>query len=341
LYEALETASAAQEDPLSIIISTQAPTDADLLSVLIDDALGGKDPSTKVVLYAASQDLDPFSDEAIRQANPHFDVFMNRDEVRNQAEQARRMPSREASYRNLILNQRVTVHNPFVSRSVWEACSGEADEAAFVSGPCFIGLDLSARNDLTALVLVAKSGGKWHVRPEFFAPSHGVEARAQRDRVPYDVWANDGHLTLTPGGSVEYAWVAQRLVELCERYPVSMVAYDRWRMDVLKAELARMGVELPLEPFGQGYASMAPALEALETELVNTRLLHGGHPVLRNHAANAIALSDPAGNRKLDKSKATGRIDGLVALAMAMGVAAKQTDDSVSFADFIANPIGR
>ena len=112
-------------------------------------------------------------------------------------------------------------------------------------------------------------------------------------------------------------------------------------MDVLKAELARVGVELPLEPFGQGYASMAPALEALETELVNGRLLHGGHPVLRNHAANAIALSDPAGNRKLDKSKATGRIDSLVALTMAMGVAAKQTDDSAAFADFIANPIGR
>lgn len=342
LYEALETASAAQEDPLSIIISTQAPTDADLLSVLIDDALGGKDPSTKVVLYAASQDLDPFSDEAIRQANPHFDVFMNRDEVRNQAEQARRMPSREASYRNLILNQRVTVHNPFVSRSVWDANAGEVDEAAFHAGPCYIGLDLSARNDLTALVMVAKSAdGSWHVRPEFFAPSQGVEDRAQRDRVPYDVWARDGALTLTAGASVEYAWVAQRLVELCEQYPVTMIAYDRWRMDVLKAELARIGTELPLEPFGQGYASMAPALEALETELVNNRIRHGNHPVLRNHAANAIALSDPAGNRKLDKSKATGRIDGLVALAMAMGVAAKQTDDSASFADFIANPIGR
>ena len=346
-YEAIDTAQGAHEYPLTIIISTQAATHADLLSVLIDDALKEAekpdgDKTVKVALYTAPDNLDPFSDEALKAANPAFGDFLNADETRKTAQKARRMPSRESAYRNLILNQRVTLHNPFVPRSVWEANGSEPDESiAFLCGPCYIGLDLSARNDLTALVMVAKaSDGTWHVRPEFFAPSHGVEDRAQRDRVPYDVWARDGHLTLTPGGSVEYAWVAQRLVELCERYPVAMVAYDRWRMDVLKAELARIGVELPLEPFGQGYASMAPALEALETELVNSRLRHGNHPVLRNHAANAIALSDPAGNRKLDKSKATGRIDGMVALAMAMGVAAKQMDDSASFADFIANPIG-
>lgn len=341
LYEALETASGAQDSPLSVVISTQAPTDADLLSVLIDDAKTKADPETKLYLYAAGEDADPFSEAAWIAANPAYGDFQNPVEVARQAADAKRMPAREASYRNLILNQRVTVHNPFVSRSVWEANAGAPAEAAFMAGPCFIGLDLSARNDLTALVMVAKGDGAWHVRPEFFAPAQGVEDRAQRDRVPYDVWARDGALTLTAGASVEYAWVAQRLVELCEQYPVTMIAYDRWRMDVLKAELARIGTELPLEPFGQGYASMAPALEALETELVNNRIRHGNHPVLRNHAANAIALSDPAGNRKLDKSKATGRIDGLVALAMAMGVAAKQTDDSTAFADFIANPIGR
>ena len=341
LYEALETASAAQEEPLSIIISTQAPTDADLLSVLIDDAKTGKDPRVKCVLYTADMALDPFSDEAIRAANPHFDVFMNRDEVRRQAEEARRMPSREAAYRNLICNQRITVHNPFVSRSVWETCAGAVDEDAFAIGPCFIGLDLSARTDLTALVIVAKHGNEWHARAEFFAPRIGLEDRASRDRVPYDVWAADGLLTLTPGASVEYAWVAERLIDLCDRYQVQAIAYDRWRMDVLKTELTRVGAELPLEPFGQGFRDMTPALEALETELVNGRLRHGGNPILRNHAANAIAIRDPSGNRKLDKSKATGRIDGMVALAMAMGRAMVTSNDDAAFADFLANPIGR
>ncbi len=155
------------------------------------------------------------------------------------------------------------------------------------------------------------------------------------------MWAADGVLTLTPGASVEYSWVAERLIDLCDRYQVKAIAYDRWRMDVLKTELTRVGAELPLEPFGQGFKDMTPALEALETELLNGRLRHGGNPILRNHAANAIAIRDPAGNRKLDKSKATGRIDGMVALAMAMGRAMVSASDEASFNDFIFNPIGR
>jgi phage terminase large subunit-like protein len=339
LYEALETASGAQDAPLSLVISTQAPTDADLLSVLIDDAKTGADPETKLYLYTADDALDPFTEEAWRAANPAFGDFQNAAEVARQAEDARRMPSRESSYRNLILNQRVTVHNPFVSRSVWEGCDGSPDEDVFRAGPCFIGLDLSARNDLTAMALIAKDGnGQWHVRCDFFAPEQGVVDRASRDRAPYDVWAADGLLTLTPGLSVEYAWVAERLLDLCDTYPVQAVAFDRWRIDVILAELKRVGRELPMEPFGQGFKDMSPALEALETELLNGRIRHGGNPVLRWCAANAIAVGDPAGNRKLDKSKATGRIDGLVALAMAMGKASHAVQEA-DIGDFLSNPL--
>lgn len=319
LYEALETAAAAQEEPLSVVISTQAPTDADLLSILIDDAKRGKDARTKVVLYSADETLDPFSDKAIRQANPHFDLFMNQDEVRAQAESARRMPSSEASYRNLVLNQRVNTSNPFVSRGVWEKNGGDPDRDVFERAEVHIGLDLSARNDLTASVAVAKQDGLWHVDPTFFAPETGVSERSHRDRSPYDLWGKSGHLILTPGASINYEQVALWLAEYCDGKNVRSIRFDRWRIDVLKAELARIGVELPLEPFGQGFKDMTPALDALESELINGNVRHGMHPVLTMCAANAVATRDPAGNRKLDKSKATGRIDGMVALAMAMG----------------------
>lgn len=318
LYEALETAAAAQEQPLSIIISTQAPGDADLLSVLIDDAKGSHDPRVKLELYTASETLDPFSDEAIRAANPHFDLFMNRDEVRRQAHEAQRMPARESSYRNLVLNQRISLHSPFVPRTLWEA--GALEPHPFDDVPVFIGLDLSARHDLTALVAVAKVGEVWNIRPFFFAPLDAVQERSQRDRVPYDVWAKQGFLELTPGASVGYEAVARRLMDLCERWDVRCIAFDRWRIDVFKAELAKLGVELPLQPFGQGYKDMTPALEVVEAEIMSKRIRHGGHPILTWNAANAIATRDPAGNRKLDKSKATGRIDGLQAMVMAMGV---------------------
>ena len=324
LYDALETASGAQEEPLSIIISTQAPTDADLLSVLIDDAKTGKDKKVKVWLYTADKDADPFGEKAIKQANPAYGDFLNATEVREQAESARRMPSRESNYRNLILNQRISQTSPFIPQPVWNACCGEVDEGVFYSNPVYIGLDLSARNDLTALAIAAKDAhGIWHAKVEFFAPEIGVSDRALRDRVPYDLWADQGYITLTPGASVDYEIVARRLCDLSDDYDVAAIAYDRWRIDVMKSELKRLERELPLIEFGQGFRDMSPALDWLEGELLNLRVLHGNNPVLTWCASNAVAVRDPSGNRKLDKSKATGRIDGMVALVMAGGVAHK------------------
>lgn len=319
LYEALETATGAQEEPLSLVISTQAPTDGDLLSVLIDDAQRGEDPRTKVVLYSANEDLDPFSEEAIRQAAPHFDVFMNKQEVIDQAESARRMPSREASYRNLVLNQRVNMTNPLVSRAVWTSCGGEVDPGVFEDRPVYLGIDLSGRNDLTAIVAIAQDDdGIWHVTPTFFTPRVGVSDRSLRDRAPYDLWASQGFIELTPGASIDYEAVALWLAEYAAQHDVAGVWFDRWRIEDLKAEMSKIGVALPIHPHGQGYRDMAPAIDALEAALLNGRIRHGMHPVLTMCAANAVATQDAAGNRKLDKSKATGRIDGLTALAMAM-----------------------
>lgn len=332
LFEALETAAGAQEEPLSIIISTQAPTDSALLSVLIDDALTGSDPKTIVALYSAPLGLDPFSDEAIRAANPALGDFLSYEEVRNQAESARRMPSREASFRNLVLNQRVHQNSPLVSRSVWIANGAEADIGAVSGARFYIGLDLSSRNDLTALVALAKDAdGFDHVFPTFFAPAHGVHERAQRDRAPYDVWASQGLLTLVPGASVDYGAVADKLCEWCDDYDVAAIGYDRWRIDVLKTELARRGRELPLIPFGQGFKDMSPAIDALEAELVNGRMRHGNHAVLSWNAANATTVRDPAGNRKLDKSQEIARIDGMVALAMAKALAAREASTASPF----------
>lgn len=329
LYEALETASGAQGDPLSIIISTQAPTDGDLLSVLIDDAKRGEDPRTKLILYSADDDIDPFCEKAIRQANPHYDVFMNKAEVKDQAELARRMPSAENGYRNLILNQRVNMTNPFVSRAIWEGCAGEIDRDVFEDSPVYMGLDLSMRNDLTAAVAVAKDeDGVWQCDATFFAPSQGLADRAHKDRAPYDLWAKDGFITLTPGATVDYAEVAEWLADYCSTRNVVSIRFDRWRIDVLKAELARIGADLPLEPFGQGFRDMAPALDVVEGELVNGNMRHGGNPVMRMCAANSVATRNAAGDRKLDKSKATGRIDGMVALAMAMAGASMDMQEA-------------
>jgi phage terminase large subunit-like protein len=335
LFEALETAAGAQEEPLSMVISTQAPNDADLLSVLIDDALAGNDPKVKVELYTAPTDLDPFSDKAIRAANPHFDVFMNRDEVRAQAEAARRMPSREGAYRNLVLNQRVTLSNPFVARTVWEACSAPVDEDAFRTGRVYVGLDLSARIDLCAMVAIALgTDGWWNAKCWFWTPQDTLRDRAKRDRAPYDVWVRDGLLIATPGKSVDYEVVCEAMCVVRDECDVAEIGFDRWRIDVLKKELVRAereDVAELLQPVGQGFKDQTPALESLEAVLLSGKFRHGGNPILRWMAYNAVATRDPAGSRKLDKSKTTGRIDGMAALSNAFARAGVGEEGGRSF----------
>jgi phage terminase large subunit-like protein len=327
LYEALETATGAQDNPLSVVISTQAPTDADLLSVLVDDALAGHDPRVVVSLYTAPIDSDPFDEQAIRQANPAFGDFLNATEVLAMAEDARRMPSREAEYRNLVLNQRVEASSPFVSRDLWFSCDAKAQSIRDV--PVYGGLDLSAVNDLTALVLVGRIDGVWQVHPTFWLPDDGLTGKAAKDRVPYDVWRAQGHLLTAPGKSVDYEYVAEYLWRVFDEYDVQKIAFDRWGFKHLKPWLLKAGfteeqTEERFEEFGQGFQSMSPALRDLQSEILNGRIAHGGHPVLAMCARNAVVLTDPNGNRKLAKHKSAGRIDGMIALTMAMGVAPLQ-----------------
>lgn len=323
LYEALETATGAQENPLSIIISTQAPTDSDLLSKLIDDAMAGHDPRTVVSLYSAPPEDDPFAIETIRKANPALGEFLNEDEVMGMASDASRIPSRENEYRNLILNQRVEVSSPFVSRKLWGECG---EPALGIEGvPVYGGLDLSETRDLTSLVLIGRVAGRWQVHPTFWLPREGLAEKSRTDRVPYDIWQRQGHLMTAPGRSVDYEYVAEWIAGVLTRYDVKKIAFDRWNFRHLrpwlcKANMSDATIEEKFAEFGQGFASMSPALRDLETAILNQKVQHGNHPVLTMCALNSVVHRDPANNRKLVKNKSPGRIDGMVALAMAFGV---------------------
>lgn len=318
--DAITTSQGAHDAPLLIAISTQAASDADLFSIWLDDAKASNDSRIVSHVYAADEDADLMDASAWRAANPALGLFRSEDDLREQMTQATRMPSMENMARNLLLNQRVSTDAPFVSPGVWASCGGEV--LPFDSDtPVFAGLDLSARMDLTALVLISKHRDTWHVWPHFWTPERGLSERERRDRVPYSTWARQGYLRTTPGASVDYEHVARDVAGIVADVNLQAVAFDRWRIDVLQREFERIDCMLPLVPWGQGFKDMAPALDALEAELLNARVAHGDHPVLRMCAANAVVVKDPAGSRKLDKARATGRIDGMQALAMAMGAA--------------------
>jgi phage terminase large subunit-like protein len=316
--EAIETAQGAHDDPLLIAISTQAATDGDLFSIWLDDAKNAKDKRIVSHVYTAPEDCEVMDREAWKAANPAMGVFRSLTDIEDFAKQAARLPAKENSFRWLYLNQRIEASSPFLNRSEWEANN---DEPEIEPGDiCYAGLDLSASRDLTAFVLVFPKGDGFHVVPQFFLPSKGIRDKAKLDKVPYDTWADQGFLTLIDGPVIIPAVVAQAVAEAAETYSIQNLAYDRWRINDFKRELESIGANIPMLPFGQGFKDMAPAVDKLERLVAERKLCHGGHPIMNMCAANAVVERNHTGDRKLNKAKSSSRIDGMVALAMALGV---------------------
>ncbi|MDP2333850.1 MAG: terminase large subunit [Reyranella sp.] len=334
LLDVLDTAMGARAEPLMVVISTQAAKDTAPMSELVDYGLRVqrgeiKDKSFDLTLFTAPPEADPWDIATWRLANPALGDFRSLDDVRRMALQARRMPSKAAAFRNLILNQRVDATEQFITAAAWAPCAGVVDLEALKGRRCIAGLDLSASRDLTALVLVfLDDNGALDVLPHFWLPADDLAERAEQDRVPYVEWAAEGFLLTCPGRTIDPEIIAAKIAELHGLYNIESVAYDRWRVDDLRRALDRIGCDVVLTPHGQGFKDMSPAIDIFERLLFEVKLRHGGQPVLTSCASNAKATMDPAGNRKLDKQKSTGRIDGLVALVMACGTAFRTEADT-------------
>ena len=336
--DAIVTSQLAYSNAMLFAMSTQAPNDADLFSVWIDDAKLSKDPRIVSHIYEAKKDCDVLDRKEWKAANPALGKFVSLKKFVEAADRAKRMPSFENTFRNLHLNQRVEMSSPLIARSIWLLNSMDPDDAVFYEEPVYVGLDLSAKTDLTAMIMIAFRE-RWHVKCVFWTPEKGLKERSKRDRAQYDVWAQQGLIRTIPGAAIDLETVGRDLAETLDGMNVVAIAYDRWRFDILKKELIEIGFDLGVEgeddyklkPFGQGFKDMAPAIDSLEELLLNEQIAHGANPVLTMCVANAKAVMDPAGNRKLDKAKATGRIDGAVALTMAVGVAVAQAQQEKSF----------
>lgn len=333
LYDVLDTAMGARIEPLFLTISTQSNDPEHILSKLIDDGLNANDPTTVCHLYAADEGCEIDDQVQWRKANPALDDFRDLEDFTVLAQKAKRMPAEEPKFRNLYLNQRVSPISSLISRVEWEACGGSP---GLVEGePVYLGLDLSKRVDLTALVIVSATNGS-RVDALFWKPADHLAEHSRRDfgsgNLRYIDWVKRGHLRSSPGTAIDYEVVARAIAELVQRYEVLGLAFDRWRIDDLVKELDRIGVAaskapdgsgLRLREWGQGFRDMAPAIDALEAAVMDRSLQHPGNEVLTWNMANAIVETDAADNRKFAKDKAKFRIDGAVALAMALGLKAK------------------
>lgn len=340
LFDVLTTSTAARAEPLTLVLSTQSSDPLSVMTELTDYARKLQDGTLidetfTAIIYEAPMDADPWAEETWFLANPGLGDFRSLEEMRASALQAQRIPERESAFRNLYLNQAVAPDLRFIAAADWLANGDPVDLDRLTGRKCWGGLDLSSTTDLTALVLVFPDDGDpavLDVLAWFWTAGDTLDERANRDRAPYRLWERQGHLEATQGRAIDKRAVVRRLGAIAGQFDLQSLAFDRWRFDEVKRLLDEEGLSLPLAEFGQGFASMAPAVDALESMILNRRLRHGNHPVLTWNMSNAAVTSDPAGNRKLDKSKATQRIDGAVALAMAVGAySSAPVEDAISW----------
>ena len=318
---AVVTAGGAYDDAKIVAISTQAAADDDLFSIWLDSAK--EDPGAVAHVYAAPVDADVLDEAAWDMANPALGIFRSRVELEAAAQRANKVPAEEPAFRNLYLNQRIEAESPYVSSAVWESCAGEVRDND--STIWYGGLDLAMKRDMCAYVRVGWQDGKLHAIPRYWFPGEGLIDRERIDRTPYTRWQREGILEAVPGGTVDFALVASEILKDLREGRVSLVAYDRWGFTAFTTALLEAGGKKSdlkkFVPYGQGFQSMSPALGLLDEVLYNGKLRHGGHEILRMNARNAVVQIDPAGNRKLTRKVASRKIDGMVALAMAVATA--------------------
>ncbi|HEM3514108.1 terminase large subunit [Streptococcus suis] len=325
LYDVLTKGSGdAREQPLFFIITT-AGTDRNSICYELHtkalDILNGrkKDTSFYPVVYGLS-DEDDWNDEANwRRANPSLGHTIGIDRVREAYQQALDNPAEENVFKQLRLNMWTSSSVAWIPEHVYAKGNDPIQYESLKGRSCYAGLDLSSTSDITAFVLVFPprfEEENYIVLPYFWLPEDTLELRCRRDHVLYDVWERQGYIKTTEGNVVHYGFIEKFIEDLSEIYHIKEIAYDRWNATQMVQNLEGMG--LTMVPFGQGYKDMSPPSKELYKLMMEGKIQHGGHPVLKWMGQNVVMRQDPAGNIKPDKEKSVEKIDGIVALIMGL-----------------------
>ena len=330
LYDVMTKGSGdARMQPLYFLITTAGDNQNSICWEVHQKALdiieGRKDdPRFYPVLYGLPDDADWTDERNWYKANPSLDQTISIDKVRDAFRKAQETPADENMFRQLRLNQWVKQSIRWMPMDKWDECGGAVNEYELEGRACYAGLDLSSTSDLTAMVLVfppRDDEEQYIVLPYFWLPEDTMQLRVRRDHVMYDKWERQGFIHTTEGNVVHYGFIEQFITKLGERFNIREIAYDRWNATMMVQTLEDDGFNMV--PFGQGFRDMSPPTKELMRIVLERKLNHGGHPVLRWNMDNAFVRTDPAGNLKIDKEKSTEKVDGAVALVMALDRAMK------------------
>ena len=331
--------SDARKNPLHFIITT-AGNDTNTICYELHqkalDILEGRkrDPTFYPVIYGAALDEDWTDPKVWKKANPSLGITIGIDKVKAACDSAQQNPAEENAFRQLRLNQWVKQAIRWMPMDKWDACAFPVDPEALEGRECYGGLDLSSTTDLSAFVLVfppSEDDDKYIVLPHFWVPEETLDLRVKRDHVPYDLWLKQGLINVTEGNVIHYACIEKVIEQLGERYNIREIGFDRWGAVQMVQNLEGMG--FTVVPFGQGFKDMSPPTKELMKLTLEQRIAHGGHPVLRWNMDNVFIRTDPAGGIKMDKAKSTEKIDGAVAMVMALDRAIRNEGSSGSVYD--------
>lgn len=322
LWDVLSTAQGARAQPLMMAITTAGFDRHSILWELYAHAQKVQenpaiDPTFLPILYEAPIDSDWTDERVWKKANPALGDFRSMEEMRIACDRAKSIPAQENTFRRLYLNQWTEQADRWIQMPAWDACRQPIDRGSLKGRRCYVGMDLSSTKDLTALVAVFPDEDGFDVLCQFFVPQESIRDRANRDRVPYDQWARAGHLIATPGNVVDYEAVRQTLKDWGAEFQVREIAFDPWNATDLVTRLQEQD-GFVCAAMRQGFASLSAPTKSLEKVILSKELRHDGHPVLRWNISNVSVETDAAGNLKLSKKVSTERIDGAVALVMAV-----------------------
>lgn len=351
LLNVLQSASGARANPLWLFTTTEGYTNAGPWSELRTFArqlLEGvlKDSADHfLVVYFAVDDEDKarrikaddeFDESAWVKANPLIDVNPHlMDAIRKEAIEAKQMPSKLAEFRIKRLNRPASTAQGWIDLVKWEKCGGEVDLDWLADYPCWGGLDLASTTDIAAFRLVWLVDGVYYTHGWRWVPENSVAQRTERGTVSYASWVEQGFIRQTPGDVTDYAVIEADILEAHERFQIEDIGFDAWNASDLVNRLIENDV--PMVQFTQGTKSYNPAMQALERAYIGGNLAHGGDPVLHWCASNVVARRDANMNMAPDRKRSADKIDDMVALLMAFGLAASAEDDDLS--DFFDNAV--
>lgn len=324
IFDVIETATGARRQPLLFTITTAGFNKAGICyeqRQYAQSVLDGRldDDSYFGIIYTIDDGDDWTDPDCWAKANPNYGVSVLEDDIARLARKAKEIPAAQNNFLTKRLNVWTMQETLWLDVDKWK-CLGneELNVADFVGCKCYAGLDLASVSDICALSLIfPKDDGTRTVFCKYYLPQEAVDARSIRANVPYDTWAEAGLFTLTDGNATDYNYIQRDIKEICDDFRVAEIAYDRWNSSQLVNNLMEDGA--PMIPFGQGFASMSAPMKELERLIIAKQIDHNCDPVLSWMVGNVAIKQDEAGNIKPAKNKSQEKIDGVVAVIMALG----------------------